>query len=166
MTIVRHAAVTGLMILAMIAAAVSLTAAPSQASPQPLRGRIPSSPHRIKVTATVDVGNSPYGIAADPDTNAIYVTGANAVTEISGLTSTVVASIPVGSDPLAIATDPATDTVYVAINRSDGDLTTTVPPSCPSHVSPRSEALIICTHQSRPPGGADTCTIGTCKPET
>jgi YVTN family beta-propeller protein len=141
MTIVRHATAMGLLILVT----VSLSAAPSQASQQPARGQARSSPDRIKVTATIDVGHSPYGVAADPDTNAIYVTGANAITEISGLTNTVVASIPVGIDPIAIATDPKADTIYVAnfesasvsvINGHTNRVTATIPvPALPAGIA-------------------------------
>jgi len=70
------------------------------------------------VTATVPVGGiGPFGVAANPKTNTIYVTrqfGPGTVSVISGRTNTVTATIPVGFAPQGVAVNPKTNTAYVA----------------------------------------------------
>jgi YVTN family beta-propeller protein/parallel beta-helix repeat protein len=75
------------------------------------------------VTATISAGIGPsnWGVAVNPDTNTVYVTGGTAVYNvqvIDGATNTVTATIPVGSCPTGVAVDNETNTVYVA-NRWD-----------------------------------------------
>lgn len=72
------------------------------------------------VTATVSVGDEPWGVAVDPDGDYVYVTnksGAN-VSVISTYYNTVTATIDVGSDPWGVAVTPNGDYIYVA-NYSD-----------------------------------------------
>jgi len=53
------------------------------------------------VTATIGVGNYPYGVAADPAAGSVYVANADdgTVSVIDTATSTVTATIPVGDGP-------------------------------------------------------------------
>ncbi len=63
------------------------------------------------------VGRSPFGVAADPLTDTIYVTnaGSETVSVISGRTNTVVATVRVGFPAaFGVAEDPQTNTIYVA----------------------------------------------------
>jgi YVTN family beta-propeller protein len=76
------------------------------------------------VTATIPVGNSPFGLAVNPATNTIYVGNGldDTVSVIDGANNTVTATIPLavpgippgGSSPFGLAVNPATNTVYVA----------------------------------------------------
>ena len=67
------------------------------------------------VTATIEVGNTPGGVAVDPTTHTAYVTNINddTVSVIDEATNTVTATIAVGAGPLAVAVDPTTHTAYV-----------------------------------------------------
>jgi YVTN family beta-propeller protein len=68
-----------------------------------------------KLTATVRVGHTPLGVAADPQTGTIYVTNANgnSVSVISEATDKVTATVRVGRSPFGVAADPLTGTIYV-----------------------------------------------------
>ena len=75
-----------------------------------------------KVTATIPVTGITHGIAADPRTDTLYVSGAShagIVSVINGRTRKVTATVKVGNNPLGIAVDPSASTVYVA-NEMDG----------------------------------------------
>jgi YVTN family beta-propeller protein len=104
-------AITGLAPLATSAAASAASA----------RGMAHRAKGCITVTATIPVGRAPEAVAADPKTNTIYTANEtdNAVSVISGRTSTVTATIPVGSVPRGVAVDPKTSTIYVANLDSD-----------------------------------------------
>ncbi len=67
------------------------------------------------VTATIEVGTTPGGVAVDPTTHTAYVTNINddTVSVIDEATNTVTATIAVGGAPLAVAVDPAARTAYV-----------------------------------------------------
>ena len=68
-------------------------------------------------------GGETAGIAADPATDTIYVTGhqdSNTVWAVSARTRTVTATIDVPGEALAIAADPATSTVYVVTDFKHG----------------------------------------------
>ncbi len=70
------------------------------------------------VTATVNVGSNPEGVAVNPDGTKVYVANFgnlnNNISVIDTATNTVIASINVGIDPLGIAVNPAGTKVYVA----------------------------------------------------
>jgi YVTN family beta-propeller protein len=76
-----------------------------------------------QVIATIGVGNSPIYLAADENTNRIYVSnqGDDTVSVIDGVTNTVVATVRVGHYPNGIAVNPNTNTIYVA-NLNSGSL--------------------------------------------
>ena len=89
------------------------------------------------VTATIGVGDSPYGVAVDPAAGTAYVTNfhGGSVSVIDEATSTVTATIGVGSDPAGVAVDPADGTVYVTnefsgtvsvIDEANGAVTATI----------------------------------------
>jgi YVTN family beta-propeller protein len=82
------------------------------------------------VTATVPVGEFPFGVAANRKTNIIYATNEedSSVSVISGRTSKVVATIRVGGLPLGVAANPDGNTAYVA-NATDN--TVSVLAHCP-----------------------------------
>jgi YVTN family beta-propeller protein len=71
---------------------------------------------RYTVTATIEVGTGPDGVAVDPTTHTAYVTNVDddTVSAIDETTGTVTATIAVGGGPLTVAADPTTDTAYVA----------------------------------------------------
>jgi len=72
-------------------------------------------------TISAGIGPSNWGVAVNPDTNTVYVTGGtgvNNVQVINGTTNTVTTTIPVGSTPIGVAVDNETNMVYVA-NRGD-----------------------------------------------
>jgi YVTN family beta-propeller protein len=73
-----------------------------------------------QATATVNVGNGPYGVALSPDGTTVYVTNqnANTVSVINATTNTVTATVPVGNRPTGIAVSPDGTKVYVA-NQND-----------------------------------------------
>jgi YVTN family beta-propeller protein len=71
------------------------------------------------VTATVTVGNAPYGVAVTPDGSYVYVTNAGflgsgtTVSVINTATNTVTATVTVGNDPMGVAVTPDGSKVYV-----------------------------------------------------
>jgi YVTN family beta-propeller protein len=69
-----------------------------------------------KVTATVNVGSNPYGVAVNPKGTKVYVASDvnDAVSVIDTATNKVTATVPVGSDPWGIAVNPDGTKVYVA----------------------------------------------------
>ena len=98
------------------------------------------TPVTYTVTATVPLDGGPNGVAVDPGTHTVYVTGGNAygtVSVIDGSTHTVTATVPVGKFPGGVAVDPGTHTVYVT-NSEDATVSvidgrrTPSPPPCPS----------------------------------
>jgi YVTN family beta-propeller protein len=76
------------------------------------------------VTATVAVGNDPFGLAVNPGANKIYVTNSSdgTVTVIDGATSAASSLVSVGNSPRELAVNPTTNQVYVA-NFSDNNVT-------------------------------------------
>lgn len=68
------------------------------------------------VTATVTVGNRPYGVAVTPDGARVYVANqfSDTVSVISTATNTVIATVAVGSRPFGVAVTPDGSRVYVA----------------------------------------------------
>src|ERR1035437_9644431 len=60
------------------------------------------------VTATVNVGIDPLGIAVTPDGSKVYVTneGNNTISVINTTTNTVTATVNVGSFPIGVAVSP------------------------------------------------------------
>ncbi len=74
-----------------------------------------------KVTGTVAVGAEPFGVAAIPDINKVYVMNSisNSVSVIDTDTNTVIATVPVGSYPRGIAVTPDGTRAYVANERSN-----------------------------------------------
>jgi YVTN family beta-propeller protein len=74
-----------------------------------------TSPTQGFVVATISVGNSPRGIAFNPNNGNLYVANAldGTVTVINGTTNTVVATIPVGVNPIDIAFNPNNGNLYV-----------------------------------------------------
>ena len=89
------------------------------------------------VTATVNVGSGPVGVAVTPDGTKVYVAngGSNNVSVIDTVTNTVTATVNVGSIPRGVATSPDGTKVYVAnyggntvsvINTATSTITATV----------------------------------------
>ncbi len=69
-----------------------------------------------KVTATVNVGSNPYGVAVNPKGTKVYVASDvnDAVSVIDTATNKVTATVPVGSDPWGVAVNSDGTKVYVA----------------------------------------------------
>ena len=70
-----------------------------------------------KLTATINVGSDPTGIAVNAVTNTIYVTNSldSSLSVIDGATNLVKATLTtVGDDPYAVVVNPVTNKVYVA----------------------------------------------------
>jgi len=67
------------------------------------------------VTATIEVGTAPDGVAVDPTTHTAYVTnvGDDTLSVIDEDTGTVTATMGVGGGPLTVAVDPTTHIAYV-----------------------------------------------------
>ncbi len=67
------------------------------------------------VTATVNVGNYPYGVAVSPDGKRVYVTNelSNNVSVIDTATNTVTDTVNVGNYPYGVAVSPDGKRVYV-----------------------------------------------------
>ena len=99
-------------------AGLATVAAPAAAASAPGPLRAPTS--CIRVSATIHVGRSPVGVAANRKTNTVYVAngGSKTVAVISGRTNTVTATIPVGLVPVGVAANPKTNTIYVT-NEND-----------------------------------------------
>jgi YVTN family beta-propeller protein len=76
-----------------------------------------------RVIATIPVGNWPIYLAANQNTNRIYVSNQldDTVSVIDGATNTVLATIRVGHYPNGIAVNPKTNRIYVA-NLTGGSL--------------------------------------------
>ena len=68
-----------------------------------------------EVTATIDVGSFPSGIAVNSTTNTVYVTnpGSNTISVIDGATNTLTATIVLGGHSLGVAVNPKTNLIYV-----------------------------------------------------
>ena len=68
----------------------------------------------------ISVGNSPFGVAVNPNTNLAYVANSNSstVSVIDGKTNSVIATIPVGNSPFGVAVNPNTNLAYVAATNS------------------------------------------------
>ena len=64
----------------------------------------------------INVGIMPTSLAADPNTNTIYVANlrSNSVSVINGSTDTVVKNIMVGNSPTSVAVNSNTEKIYVA----------------------------------------------------
>jgi YVTN family beta-propeller protein len=67
------------------------------------------------VTATIEVGTGPDGVAVDPTSHTAYVTNVDddTLSVIDEATNTVTATITVGGGPLTVAADPTTHVAYV-----------------------------------------------------
>ena len=89
----------GAMLIAVAITGLALAAPAAAASASSVRDAARAVKGCITVTATIPVGSSPGGVAADPKTNTIYVADFldNTVSVISGRTDTVTATIPVGA---------------------------------------------------------------------
>ncbi|WP_235283003.1 beta-propeller fold lactonase family protein [Methanosarcina sp. 1.H.T.1A.1] len=75
------------------------------------------------VTATVSVGDSPFGVAVNPDGKKVYVanSGSNNVSVIDTTTNNVTATINVGKSPKGIAVSPDGTKIYV-VNSENGNV--------------------------------------------
>ena len=100
------------------------------------------------VTATIEVGTTPGGVAVDPTTHTAYVTNINddTVSVIDEATNTVTATIAVGGGPLAVAVDPAARTAYVTNGGAGtvsviGEATNTVTATIPVGSGPGAVAV-------------------------
>jgi YVTN family beta-propeller protein len=115
----RHIAILVGVAIAGLAPLSATTAA--AASGSSVRGSAQAAKGGLRVVTTIRVGKSPNEVAADPETDTIYVTnsGSATVSVISGLTDTVTAKIHAGPDASRVAADPATDTVYETNNGGD-----------------------------------------------
>jgi len=70
------------------------------------------------VTATVNVGKQPYGVAVNPIGTKVYVANIvdSTVSVINTTTNTVIATVNVGDHPYGVAVNPTGTKVYVANN--------------------------------------------------
>jgi YVTN family beta-propeller protein len=68
------------------------------------------------VTATIPVGFSPFGVAANSVTSTVYVANiaANTVSVINGRTNQVIATVPTGIRPFGMAVNTLTGRAYVS----------------------------------------------------
>ena len=73
------------------------------------------------LVTTITVGNGPFGVAANPNINRIYVanSGDNTLSVIDGSTNTVVNTTSVGGGPTGVGVNPNTNKIYVA-NQNSG----------------------------------------------
>src|SRR5579859_7805913 len=104
-------------VVSLVVALVSMASTPAVASPgSSQRATALTANRSISVIATIPVGASPDGVAANRKTDVVYVTDGSAgtVSVINGRTNTVTATIPVGSGPNGPAVNTKTNTVYVA----------------------------------------------------
>ena len=104
-----------------------------------------------RVTHTIPVGGTPYGVAVDPGTHTAYVTNysSGTVSVIDEATNKVthtilVGDIPSHDFPYAVAVDPAAGTVYVTdlypgtasvIDEATNKVTHTIPMEAPYGVA-------------------------------
>src|SRR3972149_5843437 len=67
------------------------------------------------VSATITVGNEPWGVAVSPDGSKVYVANysGNTVSVINTATNTVTATIAISSGPVGISVSPDGSKVYV-----------------------------------------------------
>ena len=67
------------------------------------------------VIASVPVGNTPWGVAVNPDGTNVYVTNSadDNVSVINTTNNTVTATVNVGDSPWAVAVNPEGTNVYV-----------------------------------------------------
>ena len=90
------------------------------------------------VTATVNVGNNPYGVAINPAGTKVYATNTKShnVSVIDTSTNTVIATVNVGNNPMGVAVNPDGTKVYVAntynnnvsvIDTATNTITATIP---------------------------------------
>jgi len=86
------------------------------------------------VTATVNVGSNPCGVAVTPDGKKVYVTGGGNVSIIDTATNNVIATVPVRSDCIGVAVSPDGKKVYATgggnvsiIDTETNKVTATVP---------------------------------------
>ena len=93
-----------------VAAAAMLALTVGAAAQQP-----DSAPGGYTVTATIEVGTGPDGVAVDPTSHTAYVTNIDddTVSVIDEATKTVTTTITVGGGPLTVAADPTARLVYV-----------------------------------------------------
>ena len=68
-----------------------------------------------KVTATIPVGNEPFILAVNDETDTIYAANHadNTISVIDGRTNEVKTTVPVGAGPFGVMADPVSGTVYV-----------------------------------------------------
>src|SRR3989304_5570775 len=73
------------------------------------------------VVATIDVGQSPTGVAANPPTDLVYVANPieGSVSVISEVTNEVVDTVGVGGAPLGVSGNPVPNRIYVTNNADD-----------------------------------------------
>jgi len=93
---------------ATVAAALPLAVCVATAAPASAAGG-------YSVTATIEVGDGPDGVAVDSAVHTAYVTNIDddTVSVIDEASSTVTGTIGVGGGPFAVAVDPAVHTAYV-----------------------------------------------------
>jgi YVTN family beta-propeller protein len=74
-----------------------------------------------QVTATIDVGAWPHGVAVSPNGEYVYVSNTldNTISVIHTLDNTVMATIKVGTRPIGIEVTPDGNYVYVATSRDN-----------------------------------------------
>ena len=79
------------------------------------------------VTATIPVGNNPFGVSVSPDGSKVYIVNSNnvphagTVSVINTLTNIVIATIAVGGFPIGVAVSPDGTKVYVT-NQDDNTI--------------------------------------------
>ena len=76
---------------------------------------------QVTVVDTIVVGDSPFGVVVNPQTNRIYVanSGSDNVSVIDGSGDSVIATIGVGDYPIGVGVNPQTNRIYVANVLSD-----------------------------------------------
>lgn len=68
-----------------------------------------------RVAATIHIGNSPFGVAVDPDHHTAYTANHDsALSVIDAGTLAVGNTIRIGKDTFSVAVDPTSHTVYTA----------------------------------------------------
>ena len=75
---------------------------------------------------TIQAGNSPSGVAVNPNTGRVYVAnrGDGTISVIDSATKTVIGTITVGDIPADLAVNPATNRLYLTY--SDNNITTVI----------------------------------------